>query len=239
MGLRCKWYALKVWKKLQSKATIDNFCAMVALERLYVSSPATAITSPHARLAQAFNLLGRIIQHCDDRDQDLAFMLEEMNTLNQATSALLDLTMNEHDSSYIATAVCFSALMKFYKNYLSDSCFQWLLNKANSHITSRTRENADRLYTVVCDTSLQILYFSRSIEHHIVVYGVGKLSPLILHCLYRAAFWLSYIADATQEDRFFVGRTTCHRVLNSRWKAAVAYLQVFNSACKEIEQNSS
>jgi hypothetical protein len=81
---------------------------MVAPERLCVSSPATAITSPYARLAQAFNLLGRVIRHCDDRDQDLAFILEEMITLHQATSALLELTMNEEsEGSYVASAVCF------------------------------------------------------------------------------------------------------------------------------------
>lgn len=80
---------------------------MFAPERLYISSPATSKTSPYARLAQAFNLLGRVIRHCDDQGQDLAFMLEEMNTLHQATSALLELTRNEEsDNSHVATAVC-------------------------------------------------------------------------------------------------------------------------------------
>jgi hypothetical protein len=77
-------------------------------ERLYISSPTTAITSSYARLAQAFHLLGRVIRHCDDQDQDLNFMLEEMSTLHQATSSLLELTTNEESQdSYVATAVCF------------------------------------------------------------------------------------------------------------------------------------
>lgn len=81
---------------------------MVPPERLYVASPATAIASPFARLAQAFNLLGRVIRHCDDHDQDLDFMLEEMSTLHQATSALLELTANEGSGDYcVASAVCF------------------------------------------------------------------------------------------------------------------------------------
>jgi hypothetical protein len=81
---------------------------MVAPERLYVSSPAMAVASPYARLAQAFNLLGRVIRHCDDHGQDLNFMLDEMRTLHQATSALLELTENEgSDGSPVASAVCF------------------------------------------------------------------------------------------------------------------------------------
>lgn len=66
------------------------------------------MTSPYARLAQAYNLLGRVIRHCDDQDQDLDFILDEMSTLHQATSALLELTRSEEsDDSYVATAVCF------------------------------------------------------------------------------------------------------------------------------------
>ncbi len=81
---------------------------MISPERMYISSPATAITGPYARLAQAFNLLGRVIRHCDDQDQEVAFMLEEMSTLHQTISALLELTRNEGSGdSYVAIAVCF------------------------------------------------------------------------------------------------------------------------------------
>lgn len=82
---------------------------MISPERLYVSSPTTVKTGSYARLAQAFNLQGRVIRHCDDQDQDLAFMLEEMSTLHHATSALLDLIANDDsESSYVALAVCFT-----------------------------------------------------------------------------------------------------------------------------------
>lgn len=81
---------------------------MAAPERLYISSPTTAISSPFARLAQAYNLLGRVIRHCDDQSQDLAFMLDEMSTLHQATTSLLELSRDEeHEASYVVAAVCF------------------------------------------------------------------------------------------------------------------------------------
>lgn len=67
------------------------------------------MAGPYTRLAQAFHLLGRVIRHCDYHDQDIDFILEEMCTLHQAISALLELTTNEGsgEDSYVATAVCF------------------------------------------------------------------------------------------------------------------------------------
>ena len=92
---------------------------MIGPERLYISSPATATTSPYARLAQAFNLLGRVLRHCDDQEQDLAFILEEMGTLHQATSALLELTRNEEsEDSYVATAVC----LRYVEDVIKTPC---------------------------------------------------------------------------------------------------------------------
>lgn len=81
---------------------------MIAPERLYILSPTTANTSPYARLAQAFNLLGRVIKHCDDKNQDIPFILQEMSTLNQAIFALLELTRKEDfQDSYLTKLVCY------------------------------------------------------------------------------------------------------------------------------------
>jgi hypothetical protein len=87
---------------------------MVAPEKLYASSPAAVTPSGFSRLAQAFNLLGRVIRHCDDQYQDVDFILEEMNTLHQAISALLEVTSNEmFENSYVASAVCFRYVGKY------------------------------------------------------------------------------------------------------------------------------
>lgn len=82
-----------------------------------MSSPTTAVTSSYARLAQAYNLMGRVIRHCDDEDQDLTFILEEMSTLHHAISALLDLVTQERfEDSYVVTAVCFRYLGDVFKS---------------------------------------------------------------------------------------------------------------------------
>ncbi|KAH8805405.1 hypothetical protein F5884DRAFT_799223 [Xylogone sp. PMI_703] len=208
--------------------------AMISPERLYISSPTTAITSPYARLAQAFNLLGRVIRHCDDQDpeQDLAFMLEEMNTLHQATSALLELIANEKsEDSYVALAICISTLMKLHKNFLYNS-FHVFADKADPQLTPLIRELTEKSLNTMHDISLQTLSLAQSLEQRVVTSGVDKLSPLVLHCLYRAGFWLSYLASVNREDKFVVGRSIIDRVLNTlsvRWKVAGVYKSLISA----------
>ncbi|RDW85927.1 hypothetical protein BP5796_04252 [Coleophoma crateriformis] len=231
--------------------------AMIASERLYVSSPTTARASPYARLAQAYNLLGRVIRHCNDPIQDLAFMLDEMSTLHQATSALLELIASEEsEGSYVGLAVCFgyvrdvvqafnpakssanltSTLMKLHKNFLYHSFRQGFLDQADFQLTARIREYTEVSFNTMRDTSLKALILAQSLEQQIVVSGVDKLSPLVLHCFYRAAFWLSYLVSANREDRFVVGLSVFDRVfkaLNLRWKAAGTYLTLIEAVNKE------
>jgi hypothetical protein len=215
---------------------------MISPARLYISSPPTELISPYARLAQAFNLLGRVIRHCDDQDQGLAFMLEEMSTLHQAVSALIGLITNEEsENTYVALAVCFryvvyrtelainvyanisSALMKLHKGFLSRSFHQVFIDKANSEMASRIREYSERSLNTMRDISLKAVYLAQWLERHVALSDVEKLSPIVLHCLYRAAFWLSYLAGVNEEERFVSGRSILDRVLKAlslRWKLA-------------------
>jgi hypothetical protein len=113
--------------------------------------------------------------------------------------------------------------MKLHKNHLCDSFRQELGNNIDPQLASRIRECSERSYYALRDTSLQILNFAQSLERHIAVSGIEKFSPLVLYCLHRAAFWLSYLATVTGEDRFVIGRSIFDRVLekiNLRWKAA-------------------
>lgn len=116
-----------------------------------------------------------------------------------------------------------SALMKLHKKFLYDAFHQGFEDKGDSRLASRIREITEGSFNAMRDTSLQALNLAQSLERQIVVSGVDKLSPLVLHCLYRAAFWLSYLAATTGEDRFVIGRSILDRVLKAlslRWKAA-------------------
>lgn len=175
---------------------------MVSPERIYLSSLPTTITSPYARLAQSYNLLGRIIRHCDDRDPELAFMLEEVSTLHQATSALLEMISHEEpEDSYVASSVCFryledmaelpasvsanisSALMKLHKSFLYNSFHGSFITKADSQLASHIREYTAESQKTMRDVSLRAVNLALSLEQHIALSGVDDLSPLILHSL--------------------------------------------------------
>lgn len=76
------------------------------------------------------------------------------------------------------------------------------------------------------DISMQTVDLALSLERHIAVWGMDKISPLVLHSLYRGAFWLSYLAATNREKRFISGRPIFDRVLktlNLRWRAAGVY----------------
>jgi hypothetical protein len=117
--------------------------------------------------------------------------------------------------------------MKLHKNFLYNAFHHpRYVDKADSQLASRIREYTEKSFDTMRDISLQILDLAQSLERYIVVSGVDKLSPLVLHCLYRAAFWLSYLAATNGEDRYVVGRSIIDRVLKAlslRWKAAGMY----------------
>jgi hypothetical protein len=106
--------------------------------------------------------------------------------------------------------------MKLHKNHLSDSFGQDYVRRTDSQLSSRIRECSEISYNIMIDISLQILDFAQTLELRILMSGVDKMSPLVLHCL-------SYLHGATGEDKFLTGRSVCDGVLKTmslRWKAA-------------------
>jgi hypothetical protein len=82
---------------------------MVPPERLFLSSPTSTPVSPFARLAQASNLLGRVIRHCNDETLEIELALEEITLLHNTTSSLLSLLTGDSDATmafYNAAAIC-------------------------------------------------------------------------------------------------------------------------------------
>ncbi|KAH7409419.1 hypothetical protein BKA64DRAFT_742516 [Cadophora sp. MPI-SDFR-AT-0126] len=204
---------------------------MAAPERLYISSPMAARSSSFARLAQAYNLLGRVIQHCDDQDQDLSFMLDELSTLDQATSSLMEVARNDiNEDLTLAISICFVTLMKLHKNFLPNSFYQGYADEtADPILASCIRQNNEHSFNVMRDTALQVVDFAQGLEQRTVIVGISKTSPMILHSLYRAAFWLSYLSATNREDRFVLGRAIIDRALRAlsvRWKLAGVYLDI-------------
>ncbi|KAF4965163.1 hypothetical protein FSARC_7030 [Fusarium sarcochroum] len=83
---------------------------MVPPERVSLSSQQTPV-GPFARLAQAANLLGRVIRHCNETSLELDFVLDNFEALDQTILSLMALLSTEHSTpsteTCTATALCF------------------------------------------------------------------------------------------------------------------------------------
>lgn len=113
--------------------------------------------------------------------------------------------------------------MKLHKNFLYNAFHRVLVDTADSQLASRIREYTEQSLDTMRDISLQTVDLAQLLERRAVASGIDKLSPLVLHCLYRAAFWISYLASVNREDRFVIGRSIIDRVLKTlsvRWKVA-------------------
>jgi hypothetical protein len=82
---------------------------MVPPDRVYVSAPASIKVGPFSRLAQACNLLGRVIRHCNDGSLETKYALEDMMLLYNTTTSLLNLLpVDDASGAYLnPAAVCF------------------------------------------------------------------------------------------------------------------------------------
>ncbi|KAJ5746930.1 fungal-specific transcription factor domain protein [Penicillium nucicola] len=84
---------------------------MMSPERVLLSSGSTNTVSSFARMAQASNLLGLVIRHCNDTSMDLEYVLNNFELLSRSLKSLLEMTGNDKDAMSsemsTATALCF------------------------------------------------------------------------------------------------------------------------------------
>jgi hypothetical protein len=84
---------------------------MVSPERVSLSSSSNGVTTPFSRLAQASNLLGRVIRHCNDRTMEGKFALDDFYILCQMITSLIELVPVDDSLSSmelcVASSICF------------------------------------------------------------------------------------------------------------------------------------
>lgn len=81
----------------------------------------------------------------------------------------------------------------------------------------------ERSLHIMKETSGQVVYFVQILEQRVLVSGMHSLSPLVLHCIYRAAIALSWMAKESNEEKYATGKLICIGMLeraDARWKAA-------------------
>lgn len=84
---------------------------MAPPERVSLASYQSAV-SPFARMAQASNLLGRVIRHCNDAMLELDFVLDEFETLSNTTVSLMELLIVDSPTSIDGSVNCEQYLLQ-------------------------------------------------------------------------------------------------------------------------------
>ncbi|KAL7795570.1 hypothetical protein V8C43DRAFT_279404 [Trichoderma afarasin] len=215
---------------------------IVPPERLSLASATSMQVSPFARVAQASHLLGRVIKHCNDQTSSPAFMLEDMELLHQTTSSILSLLTENSavaGAFYLAQSLCLSAQMKLSDHHSCDSFSENM--PIDIETAALLRECMDRSIAKMKENCSRVVSFAQVLmklaqDSHLVC-----LSPLVLHCLYRTSVALSWMAMETSNEQYLIGKTICVNALqmmNTRWKAAGAYLELLNVAEREMGQET-
>ncbi|OJJ35901.1 hypothetical protein ASPWEDRAFT_183896 [Aspergillus wentii DTO 134E9] len=204
---------------------------MVPPERVSLASGSNSSVTPFARLAQASNLLGRVIRHCNDTTLELQYALDDYEMLSQAIYSLVDLLVMDASPSSetsIASAICFSALLKLANNHACD-----MLTEESQclepDIAPRVRECMQKCLNTIKDVAGRVLLFSQNLGQILSQNRLDSVSPLVLHCIYACAVDLSWMALETENEEYTAGKLACVEILrtiSSRWKVAGVYLEL-------------
>ncbi|KAJ5522778.1 hypothetical protein N7513_013351 [Penicillium frequentans] len=215
---------------------------MMCPERVLLSSNSDTPVSSFARLAQASNLLGRVVKHCNDTSLEIEYVLDNFERLTQTIIAFLQLITTNQDLSSnpfsTAAAICFSALFKLASHHACDMHIEQGLDIA---VASRVREIMQRSVQMLKDTSNQVILFVRDTRQSLTSETMELVSPLVLNCIYSSTANLSWMGIENGAPQYAVGKAVCEEMLQSlgaRWKAANAYLELQRVADRDQEEHA-
>ncbi|PVH85585.1 hypothetical protein DL98DRAFT_48816 [Cadophora sp. DSE1049] len=195
-------------------------------EPLFVSSSTDITAAPLARLCQASHLLSLVLKHVNDRDSNADDRLEEAKQLSRAILALCSFMDSEIGADatriFVPKATCLSALLTLYEHSSA-------LKPGSFALTAELELNElgiSGLNSLVPHIALYTTHIQT-----IVPYNLGQASPLICHCLYRMAVWISSLSTENMRPDYskllHSTRETLAK-LNMRWQVAGAYLKMLN-----------
>lgn len=191
-------------------------------EPLFLASPLSEPTGHYARLCQASHLIGKILQHVNNRILDDASRFQEVIQLNRSLQALSVVVSDELDqestmSLYSAMALCYSGMIILNKPYSGTESIGNLTglvipNEFQTHALATLRLAAR-------ETS----GFAASLQVHLSGL-IDQIPPLLAHCLYQAINtygWFSREMPANPEiSKVIEFMKETLRKLDRRWKIA-------------------
>ncbi|KAL3479386.1 hypothetical protein BJX99DRAFT_78198 [Aspergillus californicus] len=208
---------------------------MVLPERISLSSGNNIDTlTPFARLAQASNLLGRVIRHCNDTTLQLGFVIEDFEALYQALYSLLELLPAPQQAmeidGIIARTICYSALFKLSDHHSCDM-FSEDTSSLDPTAAPRIRACMQKSLHIIKDISEQVTALLQGVGGFLIrdPGTLSRVSPFMLHCFYTCAQNVAWMALETDSPRYLTGRAVCEEVLGilgKRWRVAGVYLEL-------------
>ncbi|KAE8392889.1 hypothetical protein BDV23DRAFT_170548 [Aspergillus alliaceus] len=216
---------------------------MMTPERVSLSSQSTNPVSPFARLAQASNLLGRVIRHCNDTTLELNYVLDDFESLCQTISSLLELLsadgFNGSMETSIVASICYSALFKLANHHSCD-----MFNEAGEYLeldaAPRVHECTRRSLQMTKDTCERVVSLIQDLSGRLTRTALESVSPLMLQCVYSCASNLAWMARETNDMQYTAGKHLCEdmlRAMSVRWRVAGVYLELLRFDDKMQEES--
>lgn len=85
------------------------------------------------------------------------------------------------------------------------------------------RECMERSIINMKENSAAVVSFAQMLVKQAQVSGLECISPLVLHCVYRASVALSWMAMESGDEQYITGKAICEKalqIMDARWKAA-------------------
>ncbi|CRG89359.1 Valine--tRNA ligase [Talaromyces islandicus] len=208
-----------------------NSGEMVPPERVSLSSQTTTKEiSSFARLAQASNLLGRVIRHCNDTSLEMNFLLDGFETLYQANYSFLGLLQNQGPLTSIDAAIsktiCFSALYRLSERHSCQLFYEEI--KYDSQTAPRVRESLEKSLHIINDVCGQVTALIQEVRRLLTQETLKAASPLMLNCVYNCAQNILWLLRETDNPQHISAKAVSEDILgllDGRWKSAGVYLE--------------
>jgi hypothetical protein len=116
----------------------------------------------------------------------------------------------------------YSAIMKLAENHSCDSQKE-STHTTNVEVVDLARERVERSLQILKDISAKITIFAERVQQQVSLSGAEKISPFVLHCIYRADMILAWLFHETGDEKYSNGKDICNRLLQTidvRWKTA-------------------
>ncbi|KAK3116945.1 hypothetical protein LTR53_002168 [Teratosphaeriaceae sp. CCFEE 6253] len=206
---------------------------MLVAAPLALSASQAIRAAPFARTCQAAHLLGKVVQHLDDKSLTPDYKFNEALRLNRTFRALAAVLPEEaeaddsaqHPTLCTSMAICYSALLTLYDSY---SCTERAIPNGPEEQLLMQKESVSGLQ----ELSATVMHLAGRVRGHIDSEGLDRLSPLTIDCFYQAAAnYAWYVRESSDPacGEKLAELKELLRIISRKWRVAGEYLQIIEA----------